>query len=348
MSHSLVRAGNGGLRSLQRALRRKKYIHSRFILLMDSTVYQYCLPQLVSEVSAIQEADFLEIEEGEASKNIQIVAQLWEEFIEMQMDRHTVLITLGGGVVSDIGGFLAATYKRGIAHIAVPTTLVSMVDAALGGKNGINIGGIKNAVGTFYNPDFTFLYPDFINTLSDKQLLSGVAEMIKTALIADETLWYDMKEYSPLEIAKNHDWIYRCAELKLQIVRKDPQERSLRKILNFGHSIGHALEGVFIGDVKYHLSHGEAVAQGMYYAIKLSQRCKVLQENADSVLHYLKQYYPLTSLNDSTLKKVLRLLGNDKKNVAGEYRFVLLQSIGKPEADVVVSADDVIAVLQQE
>lgn len=345
MKYSLVRAGNGGFKSLQRALRRKKYAHSRFILLTDSMVYEHCLSQLISEVSALHNADFLEIEAGETSKDIQIVAKLWEEFIEMQLDRNTVLITFGGGVVSDIGGFLAATYKRGIAHIAIPTTLVSMVDAALGGKNGINMGGVKNAVGTFHNPDFTFLYPDFIDTLSEKQILSGVAEMIKTVLIANEVLWQDMKEYSPLEIARNHDWIYQCAELKLQIVRKDPHEQFLRKTLNFGHSIGHALEGVFMDDPNRRLSHGEAVAQGMYYALKLSQQCKVLQENVDSILYYLEQYYPLTPLDNSTVEKVLHLLGNDKKNIDGEYRFVLLQSIGKPAIDVAVSAEDIVSVL---
>lgn len=347
MKYSLVKAGREGFGRLQKELTKEKYAGSHFILILDSSVYEHCLPQLLAEVPALQEADFLETDPGEESKDIQIITQLWEQLIAMQTDRRAIIVTIGGGVVSDIGGFVAATYKRGIAHITIPTTLVGMVDAALGGKNGINMGGIKNAVGTFHNPEFTFLYPDFVETLSEKQILSGVSEMIKTALVADASLWEKMKDHSPMEIAQKHQWIYRCAALKLQVVRKDPQEKSLRKILNFGHSLGHALERVFMNDPHRRLLHGEAVAQGMVYAIKLSQHLGICRQPMEEILNYLQKNYPLTPLNEETIALLLNLLNNDKKNTAGEYRFVLLQAIGQPLTDIAVDTRQIVSVLQQ-
>ncbi|MFA6200062.1 MAG: 3-dehydroquinate synthase [Bacteroidales bacterium] len=314
--------------------------NTKKFILLDENTYANCLPILIEEVEELYGAEILEVESGEGSKSLTIVDQLCSAMVESSADKDSILISLGGGVITDLGGFVASVFKRGIQHIAIPTTLLGMVDASIGGKTGINLGEVKNQIGSFNNNTLTCFHYEFLESLDKRQILNGVSEMIKIALALDEELWNEMKRYSPWgEEGFDEELIERCIILKEDIVKEDMFEKDKRKILNFGHTIGHAFESIALskGD---DLLHGEAVASGIYYAIKLSEKkLSFPKKRAQEIYEYLEQYYKIIDL-----KKNIDLLINymmaDKKNFNNEFQFILLENIGKPRINYTISKED--------
>ncbi|MDR0971488.1 MAG: 3-dehydroquinate synthase [Bacteroidales bacterium] len=318
---------------------------SKKFILLDENTYSLCLPHLIENVEEVLGAEILEIEAGEKSKNLSIVEQLSEALLSSCADRDSILISLGGGVITDIGGFLASIYKRGIKHIAVPTTLLAMVDASIGGKTGVNVGEIKNSVGTFNFQTKVFYHKDFLNTLDYKQILNGTAEMIKIALVSDALLWENMKQSKPIgEKGFNFDFIQRCIDLKQDIVSRDEKDRNERKILNFGHSFAHAIE-TFCLKNEIDILHGQAVISGIFYAIKLSvSLLNFSKTKSEEILNYITQYYDIFPIKDN-IDVLLSFMKNDKKNRENGFNFVLLEDISKPKIDVVVQKEDILDIL---
>lgn len=331
------------LSRLNRVLKGPQYADARFFILVDENSYNHCLAPLISSVERFESAEFMEVPVGEECKDIAIASQLWQTLLESGADRNTVLVNLGGGCVSDLGGFVAAGYKRGIRYINVPTTLIGMVDAAIGGKSAVNLGGVKNQVGFFYQPEITCIEPSLLNTLPDEELLSGVFEMLKTFLIGDAEMYERLCEMllsGTFEIVP--EMIAACAEIKSAVVRKDPQDKDLRHILNLGHTFGHAVEAYSHQEGKEPYSHGFAVGIGMSYAFYLSvQKMGLPQEQLD---RYRSVASKLVKMPKYTLADTECLLGymrQDKKNAEGEIRCVLLQDIAAPVIDVCVSEEEI-------
>src|ERR1700712_5850470 len=221
---------------------------SRFFVLTDENTVKHCLPVIRKQIDKLDNFDIIEINAGEESKSIDFCVGVWKMLIDFSADRQSLLINLGGGVISDLGGFAASTYKRGIDFIHVPTTLLSQVDASIGGKTGIDIDNLKNIIGTFTQPKAVFIEHAFLQTLPARQIKSGMAEMLKHGLIADADYWNLLKQ-SDLENPSS-ELVYRSIEIKNKVVIADPTERGLRKILNFGHTIGHALESYSLDNDK--------------------------------------------------------------------------------------------------
>lgn len=331
------------LNQLQAYLKDKQF--SQIFILIDENTGEYCLPLLLEKVEAIADcgATLLEIPAGEESKSFETIKNLSSSLLESNADKHSLLISLGGGVITDIGGFLASIYKRGIQNINIPTTLLSMVDAAIGYKTGVNLNGIKNAIGTFNTDTLTFFDTSFLQTLSDKEILSGVGEMLKTFLVADrECLMRFIKKNNVKEI--EDEFIFRCVTLKEQIIQDDVLDIGKRKILNFGHTLGHAFESYYSSFSKdKQLSHGEAVAIGMYYALKLSEKkYNIESEIFQPIYNFLSQYFIIPPLQE-VISQIQPLLYNDKKTISNTLHFVLLKDIADPQIDVKVSMEEILS-----
>ena len=302
---------------------------SRKIILVDDNTKEHCLPLLLEVALSLRDAVVLDIPKGEASKSIDTIAGLWQQLTDHGADRHTVLANLGGGVVSDIGGFTAATYMRGIHFINLPTTLLSMVDASVGGKNGINFGGYKNQVGTFDEPGAVFVLPDFLKTLPSDELRSGFAEVIKHAIISDQNKWNEVSAIENFDTVNWFEIIKESIWTKNKIVNSDYRDKHLRKSLNFGHTIGHALESYSQKNYSNDLKHGEAIAIGMIGEIFLSEKlCGLNKVNADEICRFIVKHYPLSFHFESD--ELISLMKGDKKNDADQVNFSLIRSIGEP------------------
>ena len=308
---------------------------SKVFILTDENVAPFWLPEVAYWLHCDPAVDII-IKPGEEYKNLQTVQRIWKTLLKHHADRNALLVNLGGGVVTDLGGFAASTYKRGIRFINIPTTLLSMVDAAIGGKTGIDFGGGKNQIGTFAEAEEVIVDPVFLSTLPRRELLSGMAEMLKYGFISDAKL---LKEN--LDNYQQH--IARCGEIKREIVAQDPTEKGLRKILNFGHTIGHAIESHCL-TTDHPLLHGEAVALGMAAALWLSvKHCdldkKVLKDYEKQLPMLLSEAEMSLSEEDTT--SILSYLALDKKNKGEKPQFVLLEAVGKPVWNVEVDAEEV-------
>ena len=330
----------GGLRALDRELKKEYWHDTRYTILLDENTFQHCLPQLVTHVEALQEAEFIEVPVGEECKSLEVAAQVWQTLLEEGADRQHVVVNLGGGSICDLGGFVAAGYKRGIRHINVPTTLLGMVDAAIGGKTAIDFGGVKNSIGHFYPAALTVLEPSFLDTLPQQELLNGEMEMIKTAAVTAPQLFGQLLE-DTFHFSLFTFHLKEVARIKSRVVKADPYDHGIRKILNFGHTFGHAIE-VYRG-----LPHGIAVGIGMKAAMYLSTKKLGLQEEVYTTYsHWLKEqlstaHCPLPTFNLKDIETMLTLMHQDKKNAAGTLRCVLLQELGAAVIDVEVSDHEV-------
>lgn len=305
--------------------------HSTLHVICDENTKRLCLPlyeQMFSEFNY----QLHSIPAGEEFKNAQTLHKLYASLLETNADRNTLVINLGGGVVGDLGGFMAATYKRGVNFIQIPTTLLAMVDATIGGKLGYNFMGIKNSVGCFSNPLTVLINPIFLNTLPKNQLLSGWGEMLKHALIADNEHW---KELFGFDIKSNHeipvDYIQRSLQIKLEIVQADPKENGSRKLLNLGHTIGHAIESYFL-EQKQTIPHGIAVALGILSEAYCANELNLLpNEDFEEIDNYIWSLYGEYLPGKIDYQFVLKTISNDKKNISGEFNFTFLRKIGKAE-----------------
>ena len=306
---------------------------SKILILVDENTHQYCLPTLLANLETDIPFEIIEIEAGEELKKIETAVQLWEILSEFETDRKSLLINLGGGVITDLGGFVASTYKRGVKFINIPTTLLGMCDASIGGKTGIDHQFLKNIVGTFAQPEQIFFYPDFLKTLPFEELRSGFAEMLKHGLIADEKHWNDLISISELKPENIKTYIERSMKIKQNVVEQDFKEENIRKTLNFGHTIGHAVESLFLKTAKI-IPHGECVALGMICETHLSfLEGLVDQKTSENIIENIRKFYPYIEISVFSNDEILGLMMNDKKNSAGNINFSLLKSIGNSVFD---------------
>ena len=306
--------GKGSLQTIQ---------HSRYsaiAILLDENTKANCLDIFLKE-SQINPKLIIEIHSGEERKNISSCEHIWQQLTNAQFDRKSLLVNLGGGVIGDMGGFAASCYKRGIDFIQVPTTLLAMVDASVGGKLGIDLENFKNQIGLFKSPKGVYILPEFLQTLNQRQVVSGYAEIIKHALIADKDYWQLLMETS-IEKINWEETIHHSVTLKNDIVESDPFEENKRKMLNFGHTLGHAIESFYLKKEK-DILHGEAIALGMYLESELSP---LNIEKKKEIQDYLKSNFNLVDC--PSLEQLQPFLKNDKKNEHDDINFSLLDDIG--------------------
>jgi 3-dehydroquinate synthase len=307
-------------------LKEKKY--SKVIILVDENTSKHCLPEFRANMGGKFDFETIQIRSGEIHKNIESCMEVWQQLSEMDADRRSLLINLGGGVITDLGGFVASTFKRGIDFINVPTTLLSMVDASIGGKTGVDLGVLKNQIGVFKNPQMVLIVPDYLSTLDKRQLNSGFAEMMKHGLIASGSYWMTLKKVDSFENLDKH--IYESLKIKNDIVSQDPKEKNLRKILNFGHTFGHAIESYSLEDNNLPpLLHGEAIAIGMILEAYLSNRIIGLgMHQLEDIKAEFTKRFKKVDFTDDDVEQIVDLLKFDKKNTRGSINFVVLKRIG--------------------
>ena len=313
-------------------------VYSKIFVLVDENTNEYCLPYFLSNLPTEIEIEIIEIEPGEENKNIYTCIDLWHTLIELDADRKSIMINLGGGVITDIGGFVASTYKRGIDFVNVPTTLLAMVDASVGGKTGVDLGSLKNQIGVINEPKSVIVISKFLETLPTNQMRSGLAEMLKHGLIYDKTYWDKLKHLNNLNTDDLDILIKQSIEIKNKIVSQDLKEKGIRKALNFGHTLGHAIESYFLeSEDKNQLLHGEAIAIGMILESYLSYKLELISKDSYAEIKYIiTDVFEKIAFNDSDIQKILDLLIFDKKNEFGNIQFTLLNKIGESKINQTV------------
>ncbi len=340
-SHFLMGKG-----ALQQA---KSYFdgYSKIFILLDENIQRFCMPVFQQLLPDLNVHSVIQVKSGEINKNIQTAISIWEQLTSLHADRDSLLINLGGGVITDIGGFVAATFKRGIDFINIPTTLLGQVDAAIGGKTGIDFHEFKNQLGLFTYPKLVIIDPVFLQTLEEIHWKSGFSETLKYALIMDNDLWkaIDNRHYQEL----NADWnsiIIKAAHDKINIVKQDGFEQGIRKILNFGHTVGHALETFFL-KTDHPITHGEAVAAGMVCETRIStQLSKLSDKSAIEIYNEIDKNFDRLSFSKNNFSELLRLMTQDKKVREGHLKFSLLKKLGEATYDINVSSSLVIKSLE--
>lgn len=319
--------------------------YSKIFVFTDRNTSEICLPVFQSLLDDYTNFDLIETEPGEEHKNIDFCIGIWKTLLDFEADRKCLMINLGGGVITDLGGFIASTYKRGIDFINIPTTLLAMVDASVGGKTGIDIDNVKNMVGTFALPQAVFIESAFLSTLPEREQLSGFAEMIKHGLIMDKVYFEALKDADYRNVSAEQ--IFRSVEIKHEVVTEDPFEKGIRKILNFGHTIGHAVESYALTNGKHPLTHGEAIAIGMVCEAFLSvKNCGLSPAELEEITACIKVIYPAYTIAVNSFSTVVDLIKTDKKNEHGFVLFSLLSGIGQSEYNCKVTDQEILASLE--
>jgi 3-dehydroquinate synthase len=318
-------------------------------ILVDPSTRKFCLPVLLDLVPVLSEALILETVGGESAKSFANAEKLWNELAEQGADRYALLVNLGGGVVTDLGGFIAATFMRGISCINVPTTLIGQVDAAIGGKNGINLGHLKNQVGTFYPPLAVAVFPGFLKTLAPDHLRSGMAEIIKISLISPSGMWkriYRRPLSGWIEKAESSlfakELIGESVKFKTSVVTRDFREKKYRKILNFGHTVGHAVESLSLSVFTVPLLHGEAVAAGIVCAAYLSfLKTGLSRTDMEAITSYITEGFGKIPLEPGMTQQLISIMSHDKKATNGAIRFTLIKKPGCPVVNMPCSIAEI-------
>ena len=306
----------------------EKYSNRKKIILTDDNVFELWVENLITSVTELNGAEIIQLPAGEENKTIGMSFQVWETLSDYKIGRGDVIINFGGGVITDMGGFIASTYKRGIDFINIPTTLLSQVDASVGGKTGVDLNGFKNQIGVFALPTYVFVDYKYLNTLPQEQLVSGYAEMLKHGLIDDAKHWQNLIALKTLNVDNLSKYIYDSVTIKHQIVDSDPKEKGIRKALNFGHTIGHAIEGFLLNSNKT-VPHGYAVGWGMLVEARLSFDLNLLnKQEYKQINDYISAVFPKCPVGSEHINEVLDLMLNDKKNSGDTINFTLLNSIG--------------------
>jgi 3-dehydroquinate synthase len=318
-----------GYEALNVYLKENKY--SNLFIIVDSNTNEFCLPNFLPNLETDLTIEIIEFEAGEQNKNIETCVQIWNVLTELGADRKSLVINLGGGVVTDLGGFVASTFKRGVDFIHIPTTLLSMVDASVGGKNGVDLGNLKNQIGVINVPKMVLIDTQYLDTLPQNEMRSGLAEMLKHGLIYDKAYWEQFLDLKAIDFADFDELIYRSVEIKNEIVSQDPTEKNIRKSLNFGHTLGHAIESYFLeNENKTTLLHGEAIAVGMILESYISLDKKLItQEEYTQIKSAIKSIYDDILFDENDIEPILELLIHDKKNEYGNIQFALIEGIGK-------------------
>jgi 3-dehydroquinate synthase len=311
--------------------------YSKISVLTDENTNRFCYDFIKS---GLPSHSVITVPAGEEAKNINTASSIWQSLTEQSMDRHSLLIILGGGVLGDMGGFCAATYKRGIDFILIPTTLLSQVDSSVGGKLGIDFQNYKNHIGVFQTPALTLIHSGFLKTLPEQELRSGFAEVIKHALISDVAMWNELRAKS----WKDQNWekvVRHSVNFKQKVTTEDPKENGLRKILNAGHTIGHAIESHLLKNNRKVL-HGEAVAAGlMIESFVANKKGMISDEEANQIFQYISAQFGKLNLPENEDDEILTLMRQDKKNKGNKVLCVLLDGIGKARWDSEINNGEV-------
>ena len=311
--------------------------HDKLFILTDETTRKLCWP-VVSGYPCLQNAEVISIGATDTHKTLESLAHVWEELGRMGGTRHTLLINIGGGMVTDLGGFAASTFKRGISYINIPTTLLAMVDASVGGKTGINFRGLKNEIGVFNNAATVILSTQFLRTLDHENILSGYAEMLKHGLISNEAMWAELMNFDlgaeQLDLATLQRMLADSVAVKQRIVTEDPLEHGLRKALNLGHTVGHAFESYalknsVIGNLQFPILHGYFVAFGLVCELYLSTvKTGFPTDKMRQTVSFIREHYGRMPITCDDYPALFELMTHDKKNTAGTINFPLLGGIG--------------------
>ncbi len=320
----------------------KNFGNRKIFILVDENTRKHCLPA-INNINLIKDSEIIEIESGEKNKSIKSVEKVWNELTTKGADRNSLLINLGGGIIGDLGGFVASTFKRGIDFINIPTTLLSQVDASIGGKTGINFLGLKNEIGVFNHPKYVIIDSSFNQTLDKKHIMSGWAEMLKHALIFDEKDWNNLisNDIKQTGFKELNQLIARSVSIKNHFVEKDPFEKNIRKALNFGHTLGHAFESFFM-NINKKITHGEAVIHGIICELFLSEKiCNFSSKKANEIIPYLLKTYTKLKFNDSDINDIIEYTSHDKKNEGLNISFTLLEDFGQLKIDQFCKKDNI-------
>jgi 3-dehydroquinate synthase len=329
--HHQIYVGNGSLSILEDLT--KEYTSEQIIVIADENTYRHCYPLLLSRIWGLGET--IIIPAGEEHKNLTTATKVWEQLLHRKINRNGLIINLGGGVVGDLGGFCASVWKRGINFIQLPTSLLAMIDASCGGKTGINSDGIKNQIGTFTPPLAVIVDPCFLKTLPQREFLSGIAEMLKHAIIAeDKSHFQQLLEIETPTIENITPLIETSITIKNDIVLQDPYEKNIRRILNFGHTIGHAIE-TWSQTTPSPLFHGEAIALGMQYEIQLAHTKQLIsQATATRYLTFIQKFFHHLTTEPLPTDILINIMQHDKKNADETISFVLPLENGGFDLDV--------------
>lgn len=318
--------------------------YDKLFVLTDTNTQEKCYP-LIQDVPAIKGAPVITVDAGDTHKGLEALSTIWMRLSNEGASRNSLLVNLGGGMVTDMGGFAGATFKRGLKTVNIPTTLMASVDAAVGGKTGINFNGLKNEIGSFYPPECVFIDCEFLRTLDRDNLLSGYAEMIKHALISSidtyaTVMLFDLDR--KMDYAFLNKMVAQSVAVKERIVEEDPKEHGIRKALNFGHTIGHAYESLSFKK-NCPLLHGHAVAAGIVSELYLSHKlCGFPMDKLSQVVYYIKEYYPAFVFDCKDYDTLYELMTHDKKNEAGIINFTLLSQIGDVQINQQVTKEKIL------
>lgn len=303
--------------------------HDKIFILTDQTTHDMCLPKLQNFL-CLKGAQSIVIKAGDTNKTLDSLAEVWTALSQGGATRHSLMINLGGGMVTDLGGFAASTFKRGIDFINIPTTLLAMVDASVGGKTGINFGGLKNEIGVFSDSKFVIINTQFLDTLDHDNTCSGYAEMLKHGLISDNKHWAELVGFNLAQpnLAQLQRMVAESIKVKERIVTEDPHEHGIRKALNLGHTVGHALESFAMKHGRPVL-HGYAVAYGMVCELYLSARKTGFPtDKMHQTVRFILDHYGRLPYTCDDYPELLELMRHDKKNTSGIINFTLLGGIG--------------------
>lgn len=331
---------------LNEILQQKNY--SKIFIIVDENTNEFCLPQFLPLLATDIPLEIIELESGEINKNIQTCTEVWSILTDFGADRKSLILNIGGGVISDLGGFVASTFKRGIDFINIPTTLLGMVDASVGGKNGVDLGALKNQIGTITNPEMVVIDTRFLETLPQNQMRSGLAEMLKHGLIADQNYWNQFQNLASSDSSDLDSLIHKAIVIKNVIVKQDPKEDGIRKALNFGHTLGHAIESYFLeNEEKTTLLHGEAIAAGMVLESYLSLKQNLItSEEYSQIKETIKSIFGTVEISENDLAPICDLLIHDKKNEYGKIQFVLLDGIGQVKLNQEIATDIIMSAFE--
>lgn len=326
---SVISFGNLSESDFATFLNSPRYANVKKVIITDENVSELWLEHLITSFEELFEAEIIVLPPGEEHKVLEICAQVWNALSDYEIGRKDLIITLGGGVITDMGGFIASTFKRGLSFINIPTTLLAQVDASVGGKTGIDLGAHKNQIGLFSDAERVFIDATFLETLPQKEVISGYAEMLKHGLIADADYWKQLCKIHPKhELEKLLPLIHKSVLLKKTIVSEDHKEEGKRKLLNFGHTIGHALEGYCL-EIDAPIPHGYAVAWGMVAESWLAHNLAHITLNEfQEIEKVIRKLYPPLAIYETAVPRLLELVKNDKKRDEAGLNFTLLSKIG--------------------
>lgn len=317
--------------------------YDKLFMLTDDTTLRLCAPVVQS---IADRAGMIAIPAGDTNKGLESMAHVWGELQHMDATRHSLMVNLGGGMVTDLGGFAASTFKRGIKFINIPTTLLSMVDASVGGKTGVNFGGLKNEIGVFNNADCVILDTVFLKTMDSENLRSGYAEMLKHGLINDKRMWAELMNYdiSSPDLTELQRMVAESVQVKERIVIEDPLEHGIRKALNLGHTMGHAFESFAMKRTP--ILHGYAVAYGIICELYLSaKKTGFPTDKLHQTVSYIREHYGTLPITCNDYDELLALMKHDKKNVAGTINFTLLGDIGDIRINQTATREEIMEAL---